>query len=74
MFQTFGDDFDIVRVEGVFMGRGYGLKYRAKWTNLSEEQILEYGANHSVFQDPCKERPSNTHKDPDLPFLIWPMQ
>ncbi len=34
------------RVEGVFMGRGSGQKYRVKWTNLSEELICEYGANH----------------------------
>ncbi len=39
------------------MGRGSGHKYRVKWTNLSEELISDYGANHRVFQDPSKERP-----------------
>jgi hypothetical protein len=63
MFQTFGDAFDTARAEGVFMGHGSGLKYRVKWTNLTEELILEYGANHRIFQDPCKERPSKAQKN-----------
>ena len=49
MVQTFGDAFATARVEGVFMGRGSGHKYRVKWTNLSEELISENGANHRDF-------------------------
>ncbi len=44
------------------MGRGSGLKYRVKRTNLSEELICEYGANHRLFQDPAKERPPKAPK------------
>ena len=44
------------------MGRGSGHKYGVKWTNLSEELISEYGANHRVFQDPSKERPQKVAK------------
>jgi len=62
MVQTFGDAFATARVEGVFMGRGSGCKYRVKWTNLSEELIYEYGANHRVFKDPSKERPLKVPK------------
>ena len=62
MVGTFGDAYATARVEGVFMGRGSGHKYRVKWTNLSEELISEYGANHRVFQDPSKERPQKVAK------------
>ncbi len=44
------------------MGRGSSHKYRVKWTNLSEELISEYGANHRVFQDPSKKRPQKVAK------------
>jgi hypothetical protein len=43
-------------------GRGSGHKYRVKWTNLSEELISEYGANHRVFQNPSKEQPQKVAK------------
>ena len=49
MVQTFGSAFATARVEGVFMGRGSSHKYRVKWTNLFEELISEYGANHRDF-------------------------
>ena len=62
MVGTFGDAYATARVEGVFMGRGSGHKYRVKWTNLSEELISEYGFNHGVFQDPSKERPQKVAK------------
>ena len=62
MVGTFGDAYATARVEGVFMGRWSGHKYRVKWTNLSEELISEYGANHRVFQDPSKERPQKVAK------------
>ncbi len=38
------------------LGRGSSQKYCVKWTNLTEELISEYGANHRFFQDPSKER------------------
>jgi hypothetical protein len=57
MVQSFGDAFATARVEGVFTGHGFRQKYRVKWTNLSEELIREYGANHRLFQDPSKEWP-----------------
>ena len=44
------------------MGHGSGQKYRVKWTNLSEELICEYGANHRIFQYPSKERPLKVSK------------
>ncbi len=44
------------------MGRWSTHKYRVKWTNLSEELISEYGANHGIFQDPAKERPQKVPK------------
>ncbi len=62
MSLTFGDAFASARVEGVFMGSGSGQKYRVKWTNLPEEPIYEYGANHRLFQDPSKERPPKAPK------------
>ena len=52
----------IARVEGVSMGHGSGQKYRVKWTNLSEELICEYGANHWIFQYLSKERPLKVSK------------
>jgi hypothetical protein len=63
------------------MGRGSRQKYRAKWTDLSEDLISEYGGNHRLFQDPSKEIPPEslkfmvpsqylmTQKDPALPYL-----
>ena len=33
-----------------------------KWTNLSEEVICQYGANHRIFQDQSKERPLKVRK------------
>ena len=62
MVQTFGEQAATARAEGVSMGRGTGQKYRVKWTNLSEELICEYGANHRLFQDPSKERPQKAPK------------
>ncbi len=46
------------------MGRrpGAGHKYRVKRTNLLEEPICDYGANHRLFQDPSKERPQKVPK------------
>ncbi len=44
------------------MGRGSGQKYRVKWTNLSDELIYEYGANHQLFQDPSKQWPPKAPK------------
>ena len=44
------------------MGRGSGQKFRVKWTNLREELILEYAANHSLFRDPSKQRPQKVPK------------
>ncbi len=44
------------------MDRGSGHKYRMNWTNLSEEQICKYGANHRHFQDPTKELPQKVPK------------
>jgi hypothetical protein len=67
------------------MGRGSSQKYLVKWTNLSEELIREYGANHRLFQDPSKDRPQKvakfhgpshylvTQKDPAVPYLTWQM-
>jgi hypothetical protein len=63
MVQSFGDAFATARVEGVFMGRGSGQKYRVKWPNLSGELICEYGANHRLFQDPSNERPLKVPKN-----------
>ena len=40
MVENFGDQNATARVEGVFMGRGDGEKYRVKRTNLRGE--LEY--------------------------------
>ena len=62
MVGTSEDAYATARVAGVFMGRGSGHKYRVKWTNLSEELISEYGANHGIFQDPAKERPQKVPK------------
>ena len=62
MVATFGSEYATARAEGVFMGKGAGHKYRVKWTNLKEELICDYGANHSLFQDPSKERPSKMPK------------
>ncbi len=56
MVGTSEDAYATARVAGVFMGRGSGHKYRVKWTNLSDELISKYGANHWVFQAPSKER------------------
>ncbi len=56
MVQSFGEHFASAKVEGVFMEHGSGQEYRAKWSNLSEEQISEYSGNHRLFQDPAKER------------------
>ena len=33
-----------------------------KWTNLAEELICEYGANHRLFQNPSKEKPPKVQK------------
>ncbi len=46
MVEAFGAEFAPQRVEGVFMGRGAGHKYRVKRTNLIEEHISDYSANH----------------------------
>jgi hypothetical protein len=62
MVQSFGYAFATARVEGVLMEHGSGQKYRVKWTNLSEQQISEYGCNHRLFQDPSKERPPKVPK------------
>lgn len=62
MVQTFGVAFATARAEGVFMGRGSAEKFRVKWTNLTEELILEYGVNHSLFRDPSKQRPQKVPK------------
>ena len=62
MVQTFGVAYATARAEGVFMGRGSGQKFRVKWTNLREELILEYAANHSLFRDPSKQRPQKVPK------------
>jgi hypothetical protein len=43
--QSFGDAFATAQVEGGFMRRGSRHKYRAKWTDLSEKLISEYGGN-----------------------------
>jgi hypothetical protein len=42
MFGTSEDAYATARVAAW----GSGHKYRVKWTNLSEELISEYGANH----------------------------
>jgi len=34
-----------------------------KWTNLTEELISYYGANHLIFQDPSKERAQKRPKN-----------
>ena len=52
------------------MGRGSGQKFRVKWTNLTEELILEYGANHSLFRDPSKQRPQKSAENPLSPADI----
>ena len=44
------------------MCRGSGHTYCVKWTNLSEELICDYGANHRLFRDPSKERPPKVQK------------
>ena len=62
MVQTFGGAFATAMVEGVMMGRGSGLKYCVKWTNLSEELICEYGPNHRIFRDQSKELPQKVPK------------
>jgi hypothetical protein len=63
MVQFFGDACATAQVEGVCMGCGSRQKYRAKWTDLSEELMSEYGGNHQLFQDPSKELPP---KDPEF--------
>ena len=70
MVLTFGVAFATARAEGVFMGRGSGEKFRVKWTNLTEELILEYGANHSLFRDPSKQRPQKSAENPWSPADI----
>ena len=67
MVQTFGVAFATARAEGVFMGRGSAEKFRVKWTNLTEELILEYGANHSLFRDPSKQRPQKSAEKSMVP-------
>ncbi len=62
MVQTFGAAFATARVEGVFMGRGSGHKYRVKCTNISEELISKYRDNNRVFEDPSKEWPQKVPK------------
>ncbi len=62
MVENFGARFATTRVEGVFMGRGSGHKYRAKWINLSEEHVCDYGANHGLLQEPYKKRPLKVPK------------
>ncbi len=62
MVQSFGDAFATAQVEGVFMGCGSRQKYRAKWTDLSEELIYEYGSNYRLFQDPSKKLPPKVPK------------
>ena len=52
------------------MGRGSVEKFRVKWTNLTEELILEYGANHSLFRDPSKQRPQKSAENPWSPADI----
>jgi hypothetical protein len=44
------------------MGQGSGHKYRAKWINLSEEHVCDYGANHGLLQEPSKKRPLKVPK------------
>jgi len=44
------------------MGQGSGHKYRAKWINLSEEHVCDYGANHGLLQEPYKKRPLKVPK------------
>ena len=60
MVEIFRDQYATARVEGVFMGRGAGKKYRVKWTNLSEELECDYGAGHNLFKDPAAVRPKKT--------------
>uniref|UniRef100_A0A7S0M7N6 Uncharacterized protein n=1 Tax=Cryptomonas curvata TaxID=233186 RepID=A0A7S0M7N6_9CRYP len=62
MVETFGAQFETARVEGVFLGRGSGQKFRLKWTNLLQELKFEYGANHGVFHDPSQDRPQKQRK------------
>ena len=51
----FRDQYATARVDGVFMGRGAGKKYRVKWNNLSEELECYYGAGHNLFKDPAPQ-------------------
>jgi hypothetical protein len=44
------------------MGSCSAQKYRVKWTNLSEDLMCGYGANHLLFQDPSKEVPPKPRK------------
>ena len=60
MVEFFRDQYATARVEGVFMGRGAGKKYRVKWTNFSEELECDYGAGHNLFKDPAAVRPKKT--------------
>jgi len=62
MVESFGARFETARVEGVFLGRGSGQKFRLKWTNLLQELKFEYGANHGVFHDPSQDRPQKQRK------------
>jgi hypothetical protein len=62
MLDTFGAQFETARVEGVFLGRGDGKKYRIKWTNLSIPCEIDYGAGHSVLKDPSVDRPQKQQK------------
>ncbi len=61
MVQSFGGACTTAQVEGVCMGCGSRQKYRAKWTDLSEELISEFSSNHWLLQDPSKDLPP---KDP----------
>jgi hypothetical protein len=57
MHKSFGVKYATTRVEGVFLGRGDGKKYRVKWIKPKDEivevvLVCDYGADHSIFKDP----------------------
>ena len=52
MMEYFGAAWASADVEGIFLGRGAGKKYRVQWISLPDKPTLEYGGRYSVFKDP----------------------
>jgi hypothetical protein len=63
MLETFGDQHAQANAEGELLGKGSSKKYRVKWTNISGQPIMEYGASHGVFKDPSADRLQKRQKN-----------